>query len=203
MMVVVDIGTGNLGSVVRALGRLGVTAKASSSASDIEVADKIILPGVGHFARAANSLDRSGLRDALNEAVLSHHKPILGICLGMQLMARSSEEGDAIGLGWLDATVIKFEFKDRQKYKAPHMGWNTVASSGHGSILANVEINDEFYFAHSYYLTVDDQTDVAGETEYETLFSSAVERDNIFGVQFHPEKSHAAGMRVLKNFIDI
>lgn len=201
--VVLDCAAGNLNSVRRALERLGVSAEVTSSADGISRAGKIILPGVGHFGRAMAELRSRGLVDALNEAALAQRKPVLGICLGMELMAKRSDEGDADGLGWFDADVVRFEFDDRQRYKVPHMGWNTVAKSGDPTLLRGVDDADEFYFAHAYHLTSGEKTDVAGETTYETAFPSVIERDNIFGVQFHPEKSHAAGLKVLRNFTAI
>jgi imidazole glycerol-phosphate synthase subunit HisH len=146
-------------------------------------------------------LNARGLRDALNEAVLEKRKPVLGICLGMELMAKRSEEGDAEGLGWLDAEAVKFRFDDRQRYKVPHMGWNTLSPKSESLLLKGISDGSEFYFAHSYYLKLDNKANAAANTSYGTLFPSAIERDNIFGVQFHPEKSRAAGLSILRNFI--
>lgn len=202
-LVIVDLGTGNLRSVCRALALIGVDAEVTSSADTIVRADKIILPGVGHFGRAMAELRSRGLSDALNEAALVKQKPVLGICLGMELMARRSEEGDADGLGWVDAEAVKFEFNDKERFKVPHMGWNAVSISGNSRLLKGVEGSDEFYFAHAYYLRPGENGYVTGETTYETTFPSVIERDNIFGVQFHPEKSHAAGLKILRNFTAI
>ena len=202
-VVIVDCGTGNLNSVKRALDQMGVKAVVSALAADIARADKVILPGVGHFGRAMTELERLGLRQALDETVLSKRKPILGICLGMELMAKSSEEGGAAGLGWLDAEAVKFKFDDRERYKSPHMGWNGVSIKKDSELMRGVEDGAEFYFAHSYFLRARESTDKLCETEYESAFTSAVERDNIFGTQFHPEKSHDAGRRVLRNFVEM
>lgn len=200
---VVDYGTGNLNSVRKAFELIGITTLVSSSAADLKRADKIVLPGVGHFGRAMDDLERSGLRTALEEFVLVKGKPVLGICLGMELMAKSSEEGSARGLGWLDAEVTRFNFADRGRYKSPHMGWNGVTIKKDSALMRGIEQQTEFYFAHSYFLTSTSSADVLCETEYESKFVSGVERNNIFGVQFHPEKSHDAGRRVLLNFVEM
>ena len=201
---IVDLGAGNINSVKRALRRIEIAASVTTAAHHLEAFDKIILPGVGHFGRAMAELKSRGLYDALNEAVLVKRKPVLGICLGMELMARRSEEGDADGLGWLDAEAVKFRFNDKRHFKAPHMGWNTVVADQDSSLFKGITSGeDEFYFAHSYYLGLTNEADAVATTSYETTFPSAIERDNIFGVQFHPEKSHAAGLKILRNFADI
>jgi glutamine amidotransferase len=201
-IVITDMGMGNLNSVKRAMERVGMPSTITSSASAIESADKIILPGVGHFGKAMAALESLGLRDALDEAVLVKRKPVLGICLGMELMAARSDEGNAEGLGWLDARAVKFCFDDKLHHKVPHMGWNTLAANRDSILLKGLE-NAEFYFAHSFYLKLDNEQDASAHTTYETVFPSAIERDNIFGVQFHPEKSHAAGLDILRNFAAI
>jgi imidazole glycerol-phosphate synthase subunit HisH len=141
--------------------------------------------------------------DELNEFVLVKKKPVLGICLGMQLMARTSEEGNAAGLGWIDADVIKFRVMDGLNYKVPHIGWNKIIISKKSSLLKNIDDFSEFYFLHSYHFKSYTVADVLSETNYEYNFPSAVERNNIFGVQYHPEKSHRAGSILLENFINI
>lgn len=200
-MVVVDYGTGNLHSVKRVVERMAANCVVSSSARDIERADKIILPGVGHFGTTMSTLKKLSLLDALNEAVLNRRKPVLGICLGMALMAGRGEEGDADGLGWIDAVSVRFSHRDTERYKVPHIGWNRVAVKKCSQLMQGVPDGSEFYFAHGYYLKLNDRSCLLGETEYETTFASAIERENIFGVQFHPEKSHDAGRQVLANFI--
>ena len=201
--VIVDYGTGNLHSVKKALDRLGADCFMSSNARDIASADKIILPGVGHFGAAMANLHELELVDALNEAVTIGQKPILGICLGVELMSRHSEEGDASGLGWFNGVSVKFDQPDCTRFKVPHMGWNQVRVHNGSRLMRDVAQQSEFYFAHSYYLRLDDQESPAGETEYGTVFPSVIERENVFGVQFHPEKSHDAGSRVLENFIQL
>ena len=202
-IIVLDYGTGNLNSVKRTLSRVGVTTILTSSADDIRTADKIIMPGVGHFGRAMESLEKLGIVDALNEAVLERRTPVLGICLGMELMAKTSEEGDSCGLGWLDAETVRFDIPREQRFKVPHMGWNQVDVKKPSRLMKDIDPTAEFYFAHSYHLNANDAADVLCETEYGIRFPSAIEKDNIFGVQYHPEKSHDAGAELLKNFVEL
>lgn len=202
-LVIVDYGMGNLNSVKKTLERLSVQAVISSDPKDISESDKIILPGVGHFGKAMSNLKELNLHDSLNEAVLADKKPILGICLGMQLLAKKSEEGNADGLGWIDAEVTKFQVSDKLKFKVPHMGWNRISVKKESLLMKEIPDHSEFYFVHSYYLKVNDESDLLNETEYEYSFTSAVEKDNIFGVQYHPEKSHDTGAQLIKNFIKL
>lgn len=194
---------GNLNSVKRKLSRLGIGALISNRPSEIAKADKLILPGVGHFQKAVENIKQLQLWDILNETVLIKKKPILGICLGMQLMASHSEEGDAKGLGWFDADVIKFRVKDNLKYKVPHTGWNQIIKTKESLLMKDVPDLSEFYFVHSYHFKCNDSADILNETDYEYRFTSAVEKENIFGVQYHPEKSHDIGEELLKNFISL
>lgn len=200
---IVDYGTGNLNSVKRSLDLLGVSSVVSSDPSDISRAEKIILPGVGHFGKAMANLKRLNLLDPLNQAVLVDRKPILGICLGMELMAEKSEEGNAIGLGWFQADIIQFNVSDKRRYKVPHMGWNKISIKKNSLLMRNVPEFSEFYFVHSFHLKIKDRSDMLNETEYEVKFPSAIEKGNIFGVQYHPEKSHDAGLQLIKNFIEM
>jgi len=202
-VLIVDYGSGNINSVKRALGRIGVDRVVSSSPDDIDRADKIIFPGVGHFGTAMAGLHERGLVEPLTRAVMVDKKPILGICLGMELMAATSEESAARGLGWIDAETVKLRTSESSRYKIPHMGWNEVSVKKASCLMDGIDAGSEFYFAHAYHLSVNDQADVLSETVYETNFVSAIERENIFGVQFHPEKSHDAGLRLLKNFIEM
>ncbi len=201
--IIVDYGTGNLNSIRRTLDRIGIGCVISSSANDIANADKIILPGVGHFGTAMSKLNGLNLADVLNEEVLIKQKPVLGICLGMQLMAKTSEEGNVSGLGWLDARVIRFDVGQTERHKIPHMGWNGVEIKKSGSLMPGIEEGSEFYFAHSYHLRLEDPADLMAETQYGVRFPSAIEKNNIFGIQFHPEKSHDVGARLLKNFVEM
>lgn len=202
-VVIVDYGTGNLNSVKRSMDRMRVNSVVSSDYRDIIDSDKIILPGVGHFGRAMSNLKELNLIETLNDAVLVKQKPILGICLGMELMAKSSEEGDADGLGWFDAEIIAFNVSDKNLYKVPHMGWNTIFIKKNSPLMKNIIESSEFYFVHSYHLKVNDESDILNETNYDFTFPSAIEKGNIFGVQYHPEKSHDAGAQLLKNFIEM
>ncbi|MGB7207256.1 MAG: imidazole glycerol phosphate synthase subunit HisH [Pyrinomonadaceae bacterium] len=202
-VIIVDYGTGNLNSVKRSLDILGISSVVSSDPKDIANAEKIILPGVGHFGKAMSNLKRLNLLDPLHDAALVERKPILGICLGMELMAKKSEEGNASGLGWFEAEIIQFNVSNKKKYKVPHMGWNQICIKKNSSLMKNVPEFSEFYFVHSYHLKIKNQSDLLNETEYEVTFPSAIEKDNIFGVQYHPEKSHDAGLQLLKNFIEL
>lgn len=200
---IVDYGTGNLNSVRRSMDILGVSSVVTADRHEISAAEKIILPGVGHFGKAMENLRRLDLVDTLNRLVIEERKPILGICLGMELMAEKSEEGDADGLGWFPAEIVKFRISETRGFKIPHMGWNRVRIKKESALMSNIPETAEFYFVHSYHLKVRDESDVLNETEYEAAFPSAIERDNIFGVQYHPEKSHDAGLRLLENFVGI
>jgi len=200
---IINYGMGNLHSVYKKLSQFDVHPLIASNADQISTADKIVLPGVGHFGKAIANLKNLGIYDDLNEAVLVKKKPILGICLGMQLMTNGSEEGDTAGFGWIDECVVKFKIKDRIRYKVPQTGWNTVKICKESALFKNIADQSEFYFLHSYHYQVSASKDSLAKTEYEYEFVSAVERENIFGTQFHPEKSHDAGSNLLKNFIQI
>lgn len=201
MVVIVDYGMGNVHSVHRKVSGLKDNCKFSSDPKEILSADKLILPGVGHFGRAMQSLHANGLVDCLSEAVLVNKRPILGICLGMQLMSDFSEEGMCEGLGWIAGRVVKFRFDDALRHKSPHTGWNDITVNKESTLMRNLPERAEFYFVHSYHFHAADVSDVLNTSVYEKPFTSAIERDNIFGVQYHPEKSHAAGELLLKNFI--
>lgn len=202
-LVIVDYGTGNLNSVKKSLDRMRVSYIISSDHKDIINSEKIILPGVGHFGKAMSNLKELNLLDTLHEAVLVKKTPILGICLGMEVMAKESEEGNAEGLGWLDAEIIKFNVSDKIKYKIPHIGWNQIYIKKNSLLMNNISDLSEFYFVHSYHLKINNQSDILNETQYDYLFPAAIEKDNIFGVQYHPEKSRDAGAQLLKNFIEL
>lgn len=200
---IIDYGMGNLHSVKRKFERIGARVFVTSVPNDLANADKIVLPGVGHFAMAMQNLAKAGMIDALNEAVLKRSKPILGICLGMQLFANSSEEGNVRGLGWIDADVVRFNVKETVRFKVPHMGWNEIAAEKESPLLQGLPPKSEFYFVHSYYFVCHDAADILCQTDYAYPFTSAVSKDNIYGVQFHPEKSHDAGEAMLKNFVNL
>ena len=200
---VVDYGMGNLHSIKKKLNQLGVLSVITNDKLEIQSADRILLPGVGHFGKAMDNLANLNLIEVLNEAVLINKKPILGICLGMQLMATYSEEGHKKGLGWFDAKVVKFNVKDTLKYKVPHTGWNQIKIEKNSKIMVGIDDLSEVYFVHSYHYVVNNYIDMLNSTHYEYKFTSAVEKDNIFGVQYHPEKSHDIGIQILKNFVSL
>lgn len=200
-IVVVDFGMGNLSSVEKQLGKLCASIEVTSNPLAIARADRLVLPGVGHFALAMQNIDSLGLRDAIERAVVHDRKPVLGICLGMQLMARSSEEGGAAGFGWLDADVVRLRVGEGSPLKIPHMGWNQVRRVKPSILLRGIEDEEEFYFTHSYHLRFREMSAEVGETTYGLGFPSTIEQDNIFGVQYHPEKSHRAGIALLQNFL--
>jgi glutamine amidotransferase len=200
---IINYGMGNLNSVRRKLSRQGIDAQISNMYLDISKSDKIILPGVGHFHKAVENLKKMHLWEALNQAVIINETPILGICLGMQLMAKHSEEGDIDGFGWFDAEVVKFQVKDSLTYKIPHTGWNQIIKVKGSHLMNDIPDLSEFYFVHAYHFRCNDPADILNKTEYEYKFTSAVEKENIFGVQYHPEKSHDIGEQLLKNFINL
>lgn len=200
--VIVDYGMGNLRSIQHKLKRAEISAAISSSAREVEAADLLILPGVGHFAQGMRNLKESGLLDVLHRRVVEEKTPVLGICLGMQLFTRHSEEGDVEGLGWINATTRRFRFDGFSPCpRVPHVGWNTVKPAQESALFEGVAPGQRFYFVHSYYVCCDDAADVLGTTLYGYEFASCVHRGNIFGTQFHPEKSHREGMRIISNFV--
>lgn len=202
-IVIVDYAMGNLNSVQKKLVQLKADVQISSDPRVIKAADKLILPGVGHFQKAMENIRRLGLWDVLNESVLIEKKPILGICLGMQLMTKRSEEGNANGLGWVEAEVVRFEVENQLKYKIPQMGWNEIEIMKESKLMTGIVHLAEFYFVHSYHVQTADESIVLNQTNYEYSFVSAFEKENIFGVQYHPEKSHDVGKQLLQNFINL
>lgn len=198
-IVIIDYNMGNLRSVQKAFERLGCSVLISNNRDIILKSDKLILPGVGHFAEGMKNLRKLKLIDTLKEAVIESKKDILGICLGMQLMTESSEEGEVAGLGWIKGRAKRFVF-DENRLKVPHMGWNNLFIANSNSILKDITHEDLFYFVHSYYVSCDNRNDVLAETEYENKFVSSLQNKNLFGCQFHPEKSHDVGLKVIHNF---
>lgn len=202
MIVIIDYGVGNLGSFRNIFRRIGIRAKVSSLAEDIILADKLILPGVGAFDNGMENLKKAGLIGLLSDEVLGKNKPILGVCLGMQMLMDGSEEGLAQGLGWIKGYVKKFDFStENQELKIPHMGWNKVQFK-EGSLFHQIE-KPRFYFVHSYYASCQSEENVVGTTQYGLKFASAIQQENILGVQFHPEKSHQFGMSLLKKYAEL
>jgi imidazole glycerol-phosphate synthase subunit HisH len=202
MITIIDYKTGNLGSIQNILKKIGEQSVVTSDKDEIAKAKKLILPGVGAFDTGMQNLNDLGLIEVLNEKVLNQKTPVLGICLGMQLLSGGSEEGSLKGLGWIDAKAIRFRFTDTVEYKIPHLGWNFIKQHKQSRLLDNMYPDARFYFVHSYFIQAGSSQDVLTSTIYETEFTSAVEKDNIMGVQFHPEKSHKFGMKLLKNFVE-
>jgi glutamine amidotransferase len=199
--VVVDAGIGNLRSILRGLERAGAAAVASSDPDALAGAGRIVLPGVGGFGHAMETLSASGLAGVLARKVLVERTPVLGICLGMQLLTAWSEEGERDGLGWIRGRTERLAVEKREPCKVPHLGWNTVERQRDCPLFEGVPDEACFYFAHSYAVRCDDAQDVVGRTEHGALFVSALQREHVFGIQFHPEKSHANGLQVLRNFL--
>jgi glutamine amidotransferase len=203
MITIIDYKTGNLGSIQNILKKIGQKSIVTSNPKDIEKAEKLILPGVGAFDTGMRNLSELNLIGVLNEKVISEKIPVLGICLGMQLLSINSDEGILPGLGWINAKTTGFDFIDSDVYKKPHMGWNFVHLEKESRLFSEMYENARFYFVHSYYFKSLNPKDILCTTEYEIKFTSVVEKENILGVQFHPEKSHKFGMKLLKNFVEL
>jgi glutamine amidotransferase len=201
MITIVDYNMGNLGSIRNMLKKIGVDADVCASASGIASAQKLILPGVGAFDAGIENLERAGLVQALNERVLQARVPTLGICLGMHLMSRGSAEGTRRGLSWVEADVLRFQPTD-PALKVPHMGWNLVQPVRKAALVEDLPDEPRFYFVHSYYVRCQRLEDVLLTTTYGEVFHSGFQRGNVWGVQFHPEKSHKFGLRLLRNFVE-
>ena len=203
-VVIVDYGMGNIFSIQKVIHKLGFFSITSSDPVVLSSASKIILPGVGHFGKAMENLRKLNLLEPLSYIAIERKVPILGICLGMQLMASFSEEGNIQGLGWIPGMVSKFDPENKSLYKVPHTGWNTLTYRKPGcTFLDGIGASDEFYFVHSYYLQVENDNHVLCKTKYDIEFVSGIQRDNIIGYQFHPEKSHDAGAKLIHNFLKL
>ena len=204
-IVVVDCGMGNIGAIENMLRKIGVSCQTTSEPDRIGSASKLILPGVGAFTKGMQKLREFELIEPLNDAVLERGVPVLGICLGMHLLGCGSEEGPGAGLGWIDAKTVRFTFDpDRRgrRLKVPHMGWNTVDPNPNSRLLPPGGREKRFYFVHSYYVVCRDPAHSASTSHYGQDFSSSIQRENIYGVQFHPEKSHRHGMDLFRRFVE-
>lgn len=204
MITLVHYGLGNIQAFANIYKRLNLPVQVASTAAELAGADKLILPGVGAFDWAMKRLNASGMREVLDDLVLHQNRPILGICVGMQMMANSSEEGVLPGLGWIDAEVRKFApIPTPTRFQLPHMGWNDVTPRNDEGLFANLNTGARFYFLHSYYFLPHDPERILATTDYHGSYASSVCAGNIYGVQFHPEKSHGWGIQLLKNFAEL
>lgn len=201
MITIIDYGSGNVDAIANIYKRLNIDYQITNDALLIENAEKLILPGVGTFDQTIGKLNSSGLREVLDRKVLVENTPTLGICVGMQIMANSSEEGSEKGLGWIPGKVKKFDTKNLSiKPYLPHMGWNSVKAKNDHDILKDIDMEKGFYFIHTYYFETEKDDNKLTETVYGDIFTSSVYNHNVFGMQFHPEKSHSNGITALKNF---
>lgn len=201
MITIIDYNTGNLGSIKNMLKRLGIASQITNDIAKIEQAEKLILPGVGHFDYGMKNLHNSGVVNMLNQKVLENKTPILGICLGVQLLTEASDEGTEKGLGWIKGKTIAFDkSKLASNQKVPHMGWTDVDNYQQSKLFEGIDDEPRFYFVHSFHLSLKDKNDCLVTANYGYEFAAGIEHQNILGTQFHPEKSHKFGMKVLENF---
>lgn len=204
MIAIVDYGLGNVKAFATVYKKLNIPASIVKLAGDLEKATKIILPGVGAFDYAMQRLENSGMRTVLDRMVLHRHVPVLGVCVGMQMLAGASEEGKLSGLGWIKGRVKRFDFSNSvPSISIPHMGWNDVKQLQVNGLFQGLGPEARFYFLHSYYFHADKPEDIVAVTDYGGEFICTVNSGNVFGVQFHPEKSHQWGIRLLENFAKI
>jgi glutamine amidotransferase len=204
MITLIDYGVGNIFAFQNVYKRLDIQTKIAKTVEDLEDVEKLILPGVGAFDYAMGQLNASGMRQKLDELVLIKKIPIIGICVGMQMMGNKSEEGNSEGLKWIDADILKFdENLINQRTKIPHMGWNDVSPINEHPLFKGLEKNAIFYFLHSYYFKCNKKEDSIAISDYGIPFTSAVNSNNVYGIQFHPEKSHQYGEKLLHNFAKI
>jgi glutamine amidotransferase len=204
MITLIDYGVGNIFAFQNVYKRLDIPTKIAKTATDLLNAEKLILPGVGSFDYAMGQLNASGMREKLDELVLEKKVPVIGICVGMQMMGNRSDEGKLEGLKWIDSEILKFdESIIQQRTKLPHMGWNDVTPVKNHPLFIGLEKEAIFYFLHSFYFKCNNPTDSIAVSEYGLSFSSAVNRDNVYGIQFHPEKSHQFGEKLLHNFAKV
>lgn len=204
MITIINYGSGNISAIGNIYTRLKIPFKVANHPDEVKGAEKIILPGVGAFDETISMLDQSGFREVLDQEVLENKVPVLGICVGMQILAKGSEEGKLAGLGWINGHVKKIDKSLlAQSPKIPHLGWNSVEFSKNTLLATGIEEAEGFYFLHSYYFECIEDSDVMSRTFYGKSFASSVNRANIYGVQFHPEKSHHNGVKLLQNFAEL
>lgn len=205
MIAVIDYSVGNIGSIANMLSKIGAEFVVTSDHEEIQSAHKILLPGVGAFDEGVKRLNSTGLFELLNKLVLDEGRPVLGICLGMQLLTRGSEEGELQGFGWVPADTIRFKFPDSENepLNIPHMGWNKVKPTTGQGLYSGFDEELRFYFVHSYHVVCDNESDVSAKAFYGFDFHASIQKGHIYGAQFHPEKSHRFGMLLLKNFVEL
>jgi len=204
MITIIDYGLGNIRAFANVYERLNIKTKIARKKEDIKGAIKIILPGVGAFDYAMSQLNASGMREELEKQILGNKIPVVGICVGMQMLAKSSDEGNLPGLGWIDGKVKIFDTTlIPYTTRLPHMGWNSIKPVNNCHLLSGFSDQSRFYFLHSYYFVCNDEEDIISTTDYGITYASAVNKDNIYGIQFHPEKSHANGIQLLQNFANL
>lgn len=203
MIAILNYGLGNLVSIKNMFKRIGADATITDDVAVVKSASKILLPGVGHFKQGMKNLSEGGWVDLLNDEVLNKKKPILGICLGAQLMTEHSEEGDVNGLGWVDATTEKFDSTKLSNLPVPHMGWSDINVVNDSKLLEDLPQDPRFYFVHAYHFRFRNDAEVTATARYGYDFACAFRKGNVFGAQFHPEKSHKFGMKVFENFSKI
>ena len=204
MITIVNYNAGNIVSIKNMLKKIGATSTITSDPKHVMQAEKLIIPGVGHFDHGMNELKNLGLDSAIKEVVESKHIPVLGICLGAQIMGNGSEEGNIPGLQLLDFNVVKFDKSEmNENLKIPHMGWAEISFMKDGKLSAGMPELSRFYFVHAFHFKMHYQSDTLATAKHGYEFAAAFEKDNVFGVQFHPEKSHKFGMQLLKNFVSL
>lgn len=206
MIGIINYGVGNISAFKNIYKQLNIPIKIVSSENELDDVSKIILPGVGHFDYAMTRFQDSGMVNRVNQMVMQDKTPVVGICVGMQMMAKRSDEGELAGLGWIDAEVKKFDpdlTMGKMQLPLPHMGWNDIEKSGNSPILEGLDHSSRFYFLHSYYFVCNNPNDIIAQTNYGGIYTSAANHENVYGIQFHPEKSHKYGIQLLKNFAEL